>query len=218
MAKARAMEIDLSRDFQAAIEKAKGVLLSGGLVAYPTESFYGLGVDAGNEAVIRRLFAAKIRPKTRPILILIPTIESLVDYVSQVSPIALRLAEKFWPGGLTMVFEAGPKISPLLTAGTGKIGIRLSSHPVATSLARAIGAPITGTSANISGEPACRTARQVFDTIGKKVDLILDGGETSGETASTILDMTVEPPQILREGMIPKDHLVKIISAWTKTP
>ena len=206
-------KVDPSRDFQNAINKASDILLSGGLVAYPTESFYGLAVDSTNENAIRRLFLLKQRSPGRPLLILIPSVEALDQYVAHIPPIAHQLIDEFWPGALTLVFEAGPKVSPLLTAGTDKIGIRLSPHPVATALAQAIGAPITGTSANISGKPACRNAGEVSGSFKEWVDLILDGGATTGKIGSTVLDITVDPPLILREGMIHKGRLEKYISA-----
>jgi len=170
------ISVDPSKDFQNAITKASEVLLSGGLVAYPTESFYGLAADSTNEKAIRRLFLVKQRSPGQPVLILIPSLGVLDQYVDHIPPIAYQLIKEFWPGGLTLVFEAGPKVSPLLTAGTGKIGIRLSPHPVATALAQAIGCPITGTSANISSEPACRNAEEVLHSFGEGVDLVLDGG------------------------------------------
>jgi L-threonylcarbamoyladenylate synthase len=207
------IRVDPFRDFQNAIKKASDILLSGGLVAYPTESFYGLAVDSTNENAIRRLFLLKQRSPGRPLLILIPSIEVLDRYVAHIPPIAHQLIDEFWPGALTLVFEAGPKVSPLLTAGTDKIGIRLSPHPVATALAQAIGAPITGTSANISGKPACRNAGEVSGSFKEWVDLILDGGATTGKIGSTVLDITVDPPKILREGMVQKSALEKYISA-----
>jgi L-threonylcarbamoyladenylate synthase len=194
-----------------AIKRAKGALLSGGLVAYPTESFYGLAVDAINEEAIRRLFTAKKRKPDHPVLIVIPSVESFAQYAIQIPLIAHKLTHEFWPGGLTLVFEASSKVSSLLTAGAGKIGIRLSSHPVATALTRSIGAPITGTSANISGEPPCRTAQEVLQSLGEKADLILDGGKTEGKIGSTVLDVTVDPPQILREGLVPRRQLEKLM-------
>jgi len=206
------IRVDPSGDFQNAINKASDILLSGGLVAYPTESFYGLAVDSTNENAIRRLFLLKQRSPGRPLLILIPSVQALDQYVASIPPIAHQLIDEFWPGGLTLVFEASPKVSPLLTAGTDKIGIRLSPHPVATALAQAIGAPITGTSANISGKPACRNAGEVSGSFKEWVDLILDGGATTGKVGSTVLDITVDPPLILREGMIHKGRLEKYIS------
>jgi L-threonylcarbamoyladenylate synthase len=207
------IRVDPSGDFQNAINKASDILLAGGLVAYPTESFYGLAVDSTNENAIRRLFLLKQRSPCRPLLILIPSIEALDQYVAHIPPIARQLIDEFWPGALTLVFEAGQKVSPLLTAGTDKIGIRLSPHPVATALAQAIGAPITGTSANISGKPACRNAGEVSASFKEWVDLILDGGETKGRVGSTVLDITVDPPKILREGMVQKSDLEKYMSA-----
>ncbi len=207
------IRVDPSGDFQNAINKASDILLSGGLVAYPTESFYGLAVDSSNEDAIRRLFLVKQRSPGRPLLILIPSVEVLDRYVGHIPQIARQLMEEFWPGALTLVFEAGQKVSPLLTAGTDKIGIRLSPHPVATALAQAIGGPITGTSANISGKPACRNAGEVSGSFRKWVDLILDGGATTGKVGSTVLDVTVCPPKILREGMVQKSDLEKYMSA-----
>ena len=211
--KPRVISVYSSRDFQSAIHNVAQCLLSGWLVAYPTESFYGLAVDATNEDALKRLFLVKKRRANRPVLILIQSVQVLEQYVTHIPQVVHQLIKAFWPGGLTLVFEAGPKISPLLTAGTGKVGIRLSSHPVATALARAIQGPITGTSANISGEPACRNAEEILSTFGEGVDLIMDGGQTAGEIGSTVLDITTEPPRILREGMIQRDQLKKFISA-----
>ena len=120
--------------------------------------------------------------------------------------------DAFWPGGLTLVFEAGPNVSPLLTAGTHKIGIRYSSHPVAVALCRALGSAITGTSANLSGKPACSSAEAVLKAFGHRIDLILDGGKTEGRIGSTVLDVTEDPPKILREGMVSRKRLEKFIS------
>ena len=201
------IRVDTSGDFQSAIGRAADILLDGGLVAFPTESFYGIAVDVRNEDAIKRLFSAKGRSAGSPVLILIGSLESLDPYVEQIPPVALRLIEKFWPGGLTLVFRASSKVSPLLTGGTQKIGIRLSSHPVATALARTIDAPISGTSANISGLPGCRNAQEVLESLGSGVDLILDAGETAGKVGSTVLDVTEQPPRILREGIISREQL-----------
>jgi L-threonylcarbamoyladenylate synthase len=209
---ARIIKVDSSGNPETAFSEAGKILLSGGLVAYPTESFYGLAADANNETAIKRLFNAKKRSSGSPVLILIPAVEVLDKYVHHIPPTAMKLIKKFWPGGLTLVFEAGPDISPLLTSGTGTIGIRLSSHPVATALTRAIGAPISGTSANLSGEPPCRNADEVRRSLGNAVDLILDGGETQGVVGSTVLDVSVEPPRILRQGMVSQDEISEMTS------
>ena len=194
------------RNFQA--EKAAGILHSGGLVGYPTESFYGLGADAANETAIDRLFFVKKRKPGKPVLLLIPTVLSLERYAAHVSETAERLISAFWPGGLTLVFQARKEVSPLLTGGTGKIGIRVSSHPGAEALTRAFGAAVTGTSANISGEPPCNTPDGVLRAFGKEVEMILDGGKTPGQKPSTVLDVTRCPHALLREGLISKEMLI----------
>jgi L-threonylcarbamoyladenylate synthase len=201
------IRVDPSGDFQVAIDMAADALQSGGVVAYPTETFYGLAVDISNEAAIRRLFSAKKRSATRPVLILIAHVDFLDQYVSSIPPIARRLIDAFWPGDLTLVFEAGQRVSSLLTGGSGKIGIRLSSHPVATALARAIESPISGTSANLSGQAACSTAQEVLNCLGNRIDLILDAGETTGRIGSTVLDVTVQPLRVLREGVVTREFL-----------
>lgn len=185
-----------------ALARAVAVLQAGGLVAFPTESFYGLGADATQERAIGRLLAAKRRPEQQPILILVGTAAEVAGLAAEVPAVAQRLMAAFWPGGLTLVLEAGPRVSPLLTRGTGRIGIRLSSHPVATALARRLGRPVTGTSANLSGAPACATADAVAAALGPAVDLVLDGGETAGGKGSTVLDVTTRPPRLIREGMV----------------
>lgn len=192
---------------QEGLKRGAGIILKGGSVAFPTESFYGLGVNVLDEEAIQRLFKIKGRREDHPILILIPSRKTVEQYVVHVSDLARQLMDRFWPGGLTMVFEARPEISPLLTAETGKIGVRLSSHPIATGLARITGVAITGTSANVTGHPACRSAHEVMEALGDDVDLILDGGYTPGGKGSTILDVTVSPPKILREGLVGRNIL-----------
>ncbi len=211
--KSPVLKLGSGADLSNTLELAAQVIRSGGLVAYPTESYYGLGANAMDDEAIRRLFAVKGRPAGRPILILIPSVEDLGKYAAEIPSIALRLIEAFWPGGLTMVFDATPAVSPLLTAGTGKVGIRVSGHPVSTGLSRAVGNAITGTSANPSGASPCSSAREVLESIGKGVDLILDGGKTEGQVGSTVLDVTVHPPQVLRAGMVPESLLREFIGA-----
>ena len=196
------IKVDTEDNLKMGLKKAADSILSGGLVAIPTESFYGLAVNATNTRAIQRLLDVKKRGADQPILILIPSVEQLAQYVVLIPQIARPLMKKFWPGGLTLIFEAKPNLPRELTAGTGKIGIRLSSHPVATALAQAVGSPITATSANISGQPACSSAKEVSKQLGKRVDLILDGGETAGGKGSTVLDVTMDPPVVVREGMV----------------
>lgn len=198
---------DIDKDLRLGLKRAAEIIDSGGVVAFPTESFYGLAVSSSDEKAIQRLFRIKKRKRDQPILILIPSIGVLDQYVIHIPEIARQIIKRFWPGGLTLVFKAKPNVSRLLTGGTGKIGLRLSSHPVATALSQAVGVPITGTSANISGQPACLSAKAVRRSFGKRVDFVLDAGETKGGKGSTILDVTADPPIVLREGMVSQEAL-----------
>lgn len=204
---ARIIHLKNEGDVSISLEHAVDVLRTGGLVAVPTESYYGLAVNAMDEDAITRLLRVKKRERNNPILLLISDILSLEHLAEQVPDISRRLIDQFWPGGLTMVFKAGPMVSPLLTAGSSKIGIRLSSHIVPTELARALGAPITGTSANISGQPPSVRAGDVYKALGNHVDLIIDSGPTAGGKGSTVVDVTQAPPQVLREGMVSRELL-----------
>jgi L-threonylcarbamoyladenylate synthase len=209
---ARILKANTQDSLQTAIQDAALVIQGGGVVALPTESFYGLAVHAMDAKAIERLFAVKQRREDNPVLILIPSKQNLESYVVEVSDRARKLVERFWPGGLTLVLFANPSLPRSLTAGTGKIGVRLSSHPVPTALAKAVGAPITGTSANRSGQSSCSTAEEVMEAVGKDIDLILDGGKTPGGKGSTVLDVTLDPPMILREGMLSRDELSPFLS------
>jgi L-threonylcarbamoyladenylate synthase len=198
------LNIDSQRPDDSMIAEASSILRSGGVVAYPTETFYGLGADGQNEEAIKKIFLIKGRNFKNPISVIVGNVNDVRGLVDEVPEIALHLMERFWPGALTIIFKASPDISDHLTAGTGKIGIRLSSHPIATALARKLGHPITATSANFSGNNECTSADEVIQGIGDQVDAVIDGGQTPGGLGSTIIDVTTDPPAILREGVIPK--------------
>ncbi|MEN6374990.1 MAG: L-threonylcarbamoyladenylate synthase [Smithella sp.] len=184
------------------LTRAAEILAKGGIIAYPTETFYGLGANAANEKAIRKIYDLKGRNFHNPISVIIDREENLHPLVDGVPPAAVILMKAFWPGPLTIVFKASVKVSSLLTAQTGKIGIRISSHRGAMLLAQKLGHPLTATSANLSGAPECSSAIEVARQIGQKVDAIIDLGETAGGRGSTIIDVTTDPPQILREGVI----------------
>ncbi|MEJ2024251.1 MAG: L-threonylcarbamoyladenylate synthase [Deltaproteobacteria bacterium] len=194
-------KVDADHPDDREIQEAARLIIRGGVVAYPTESYYGLGVNPEDAAAVERLFRAKERQRKHPILLLVDSPRTLAQLVREVLPPASRLMEAFWPGGLTLVFRASNCLLPAVTAGTGKVGIRISSHPVAAALAKAAGGMVTGTSANLSGKPPCCSTREVLGQLGGEVEMILDGGQTEGRTATTVLDVSVEPTQILREGM-----------------
>jgi L-threonylcarbamoyladenylate synthase len=184
------------------IRQAVLILQAGGVVAFPTETFYGLAVDATNGNAIERIFQIKGRAFSSAIALIAGSKNEISGLVTDIPTIAHRLMQTFWPGPLTLLFRASQQISPRLTAGTGKIGIRVSSHPIADSLANRLGGPITATSANLSGAPECLTASEVLATLGDRIDLIIDGGPAPGGKGSTFLDITVDPPACLREGAI----------------
>jgi L-threonylcarbamoyladenylate synthase len=194
--------VDASRPAPAAIEAAARVLRAGRLVAYPTETFYGLGARALDEAAVVRVFQAKGRPEGKPLLVLIDSL-AMVDRVARDVPDrARRLMDRYWPGALTLVLHAHPDLSAALTAGTGTIGVRLSGHAVAHALVAAVGGPVTAPSANPHGAASPRTADEVIAGLGTRVELVLDAGPTLGGPASTVLDLTRTPAVVLRAGAV----------------
>ncbi|HEY5595566.1 MAG TPA: L-threonylcarbamoyladenylate synthase [Nitrospiria bacterium] len=186
-----------------ALRKAIEIVRSGGVIAFPTETFYGLGADPFNAKAVERLFEIKGREPGQPILLVIDDIKRAEGIVKTISVEAWCLIRKFWPGPLTLLFESTSRVTSALTGGTGKIGIRIPSHPVALQLLQAAGQPLTATSANRSGQPGAAAAEAVEETVGPKLDLILDGGATPGGPGSTIVDATLHPPRLIREGKIP---------------
>jgi L-threonylcarbamoyladenylate synthase len=197
------IKIDPDRPETEKIEQAVAILKSGGVIAFPTETFYGLGTDARDEAAIDKIFGIKGRDFKNPILVVIGDARQLDTFVAEIPAAAQTLIGRFWPGPLTLVFQAAPSVSPRLTAGTGKIGIRLTSHPIAMEISRRLGGPLTATSANRSGAPECSSAAEVTSQLEGKLDAVVDGGRTPGGKGSTIVDVTSHPPRLLREGMIP---------------
>lgn len=178
-------------------------LRAGEVVAFPTETYYGLAVDPFNQAALSRLFALKGRSSDQPLLLIIDNPAQLVGLVAEIPPIFPVLMERFWPGPLTLVFPGAPSLPGALTGYRGTIGVRVSSHPLARQLVRAFGAPITATSANLSGQPAAVTASGVHAQLGLDPGAILDGGETPGGQGSTILGYHEGKVCLLRAGVIP---------------
>ncbi len=195
--------IDPRHPEQGLINRAVAILRAGGLIAYPTETFYGLGADARIPEAVDRVFSVKGRSFRNPVALIVGDREDIADLATSVPAPSRRLMEAFWPGALTLLFPASPRIIPRLTAGTGTIGIRVSSHPIAAALAKTLASPLTATSANVSGREECTRAAEVREQLGEAIDAIIDGGSTAGGSGSTILDMTTAPPRIIREGAIP---------------
>jgi len=198
----RILTIDPAAPEPAAIEEAARLLRSGGLVAFPTETFYGLGANALDPGAVARVFVAKGRPPEKPLLVLVDSMAMVEKLVAEIPPRATGLMDRHWPGPLTLVLRAAPGLPPGLTAGTGTLGVRLPGHPLALALVRAAGVPVTAPSANPSGGPSPRLAEEVLAGLGGRIDLVLDGGPTPGGAPSTVLDLTEEPPRVLRQGAV----------------
>ena len=194
------------------IAEAVRILREGGVVAFPTETFYGLGADARKETAIEKIFRIKGRDFHNPIALIVAEEKDVIPVAEEIPAEAEILMQKFWPGPLTLIFRAAPSVSPRLTAGTGKIGIRVSSHPVAGFLAAGLAGPLTATSANLSGGPECSSADAVIRALDDLPDAVIDGGATPGGAGSTILDVTLSPPRILREGAIPRRLIMNALS------
>ncbi len=194
-----------------AIETIQSVLNSGGVIAFPTDTFYGLGADPFNSDALSKIFRIKQRPADKPLLVLIHSRNQLADLTQEATDNARTLVENFWPGPLTLIFKAAPGLPDALTAGTGTIGIRLPGHPFTRRLLETLDRPLTAPSANISNAEELNTAQQVESTLGEKLDLIVDGGPAPGGKPSTVLDITTEPPTLLREGTLSRRDLESVL-------
>ena len=190
------------------IDAAVRILERGGVIAFPTGSLYGLGADALNAVAVDRVFAIKMRAPDKPLLILIPDRKVVFDLAAEVPPAAKRLMDRFWPGQVTIVFKALPGLPANLTAGTGRIGIRLPGHPVARALVATFGRPITGTSANLSGQGGCHHVDELDAMLIEQLDLVLDAGPLKEGIGSTVVDITGAEPIVIREGVVSKQAIL----------
>jgi L-threonylcarbamoyladenylate synthase len=191
------------------IERALRVLKNGGIVAFPTDTVYGLGSLAFDNPAIESIYAAKDRPIEKAIPILIGDLGDLDQVADDIPNMALRFASRFWPGPLTCVVPKKPILPPAISA-TPTVAVRIPDHPDARALLRAAG-PMAVTSANISGQPSPSTAQEVYDQLKGRIPLILDGGKTQGGVPSTLVDCTGDKPIILREGPISLSDLMAIL-------
>jgi L-threonylcarbamoyladenylate synthase len=207
----KTIKIDPLKPEPELILKAASVVRRGGIVVFPATCLYGLAADAFNEDAVDRIFEIKERLREKPVLVLVDSFLMLSCLVRNIPPMAQKIMDNFWPGGITIVFKANDNLPANLTAGTGKIGIRRPGHPVASALVRAVGGPVTGTSANLSGNRGCSIISEIDPDIAESVDLIIDAGELKGGTGSTVVDLTGELPVIIREGGISKKEIFKAL-------
>ncbi len=192
------------------IDKAISFLQKGGVISFPTETYYGLGVDPLNENAVKRLFLLKKRETTKPILLLIEDAGMLSMLAEEIPYVYEPLMEKFWPGPLTLLFPWKKNISELLTGGTGTIGIRVSSDPLVQKLIRKWKGPITATSANISGQNPAGTACRVKEIFGKCIDYVVDGGDSPAGLCSTIVGCQNGELVLIRKGQVPFAEITKV--------
>lgn len=201
----------LSPEEEQILQEAGEVLRRGGLVAFPTETVYGLGGDALNPKSSRKIYAAKGRPSDNPLIVHIARMEDLTPIVSQVPGEAVQLAQAFWPGPLTMILPKGERVPYETTGGLDTVAVRMPSHPVARRLIACGGGYVAAPSANLSGRPSPTSARYVIEDMDGRIDMIIDGGEGDIGLESTIVDLTVSPPQVLRPGYITQDMLTEVL-------
>jgi L-threonylcarbamoyladenylate synthase len=194
------------------IEKAAALLKIGKLVGFPTDTVYGIGADVSNEEAVRQIFAVKRREPDKPLQVLIAHRDDLQTIARGQSEVLDRLASEFWPGPLTLVMLAKSDFPRQVRCGRDTVGVRMPANTIALKLIEAFGAPIAATSANIAGFPDPVSAEEVMEYLGGKVDLILDGGTTPGNVPSTVLDISVRPPAILRQGKLAIEDLNKALS------
>ena len=202
---------------RARIVRAAELVRQGQVIAIPTDTFYGLAANPFDSSAVQKIFAIKNRPESQPLLLLVDSLEMAADLSAAPPPEFYRLAERFWPGPLTIVLEASPKLPPPVTAHTGRIGLRLPSAPIPVALIEAAGCPLTATSANVTGGKECTTAQQVHDCLGSQLPLIVDGGASRTAKPSTVLDLRPNSWEILREGAVSEKEIKSFFAADRKS-
>lgn len=207
-------EIEPAAGLRADVECAAGLLRAGELVAFPTETVYGLGADASNPAAVAKIFAAKGRPADHPLIVHLPGDDLLDRWAREVPDAAYELAEAFWPGPLTLILKRAPGVPDAVTGGQDTVGLRVPGHPLALDLLRAFGGGIAAPSANRFGRISPTTAAHVREELGNAVALVLDGGPCQVGIESTILDLSGADPRILRPGAVSAAMIAKVLGRW----
>ena len=197
------------------ISAAADILRQGGLVAIPTETVYGLGANALDETAVHKIFEAKGRPQDNPLIIHVPGPQWLPRYCEDVPPLAYTLARKFWPGPLTMILKRKKVVPDATTAGLDTVGVRCPDHQVTLAIIREAGVPIAAPSANTSGRPSCTCAADCLEDMEGKIDAVVDGGPCQVGVESTIVDLTCDPPRLLRPGGMPLEALEEVVGPLT---
>jgi L-threonylcarbamoyladenylate synthase len=197
-----------------ALERAVVLLREGDPVAFPTDTVYGIGVHGFRPSAVEQLYQLKRRPSYLPIPLLLPDLAAMQSVCVDIPPIAWNLAARFWPGALSLILRRAPTVPDVVTSGGETVAVRVPDHSRVRDLCRVLAAPLAATSANQHGEQPPNTAEGVKSAFGGRIPLILDGGTCQGGMASTVLDLTVTPPAILRQGPISARQLVEIGGLW----
>ena len=193
------------------IQAAAAILRSGGLVAVPTETVYGLAADATQEKAVRANYDAKGRPETKPLNVLVDGMDMVETVCRDIPADAYKLAEAFWPGPLTMILRGNGALPPIVPAGGETQGVRCPDHPDTLAVIQALGRPLACPSANLSGQPSPKSAEDVLAQLDGRIDAVLDGGECAVGVESTILDLTVAPYRILRQGGLSRESIESVL-------
>jgi len=207
---------NLSSQLASQVDRAIEILKAGGVIAFPTDTVYGLGGDVFNIEVAERVYRVKQRPRHLPLPVLLADSTQMASIVDSVPGIAQFLVRHFWPGGLTLVLPKRSSLPDIITAGSDKVAVRVPGHVVPLALIRGLGAPIIGTSANVSDKPSPVTAEEVEQQLGGQVDLIIDMGKCPGGLESTVVDVTGVTPVILRQGVIPEEEIKRVCQEYAR--
>lgn len=200
-----------TKEEEEALKRAGGIIKSGGLVAFPTETVYGLGGDAFNRESSRKIYAAKGRPSDNPLIVHICRFTDIYNLAAEVPASAVKIAEAFWPGPLTMILPKAKEVPLETTGGLDTVAVRFPSHKVAEKLIEYSGGYVAAPSANLSGRPSPTVAKYVVEDMNGRIEMVIDGGEVGIGLESTIIDLTVNPPQILRPGYVTKEMLERVL-------
>lgn len=195
----------------AALDEALRAFKRGGVIAYPTETFYGLCVDPFNKEAVKKLFTLKGRSPKNPISVIISDVSMLDEIAAGVTPAASALMKRFWPGPLTIIFKASSKVPAELLGSTGKIGVRVSGSAVARRLSETLSSPITATSANPAGKSPPNAPEEVIGYFNGTIDILIDGGRLPGRSGSTVVDASGEGIRVVREGEVPAEEILKAL-------
>jgi L-threonylcarbamoyladenylate synthase len=210
--KTQLIRLDPGRVAVPDIRRIAIILERGGLMVFPTDTFYGLGADGFSRQAIRRIYALKLRDISKPLLVLVSDVDMVQRLARDIPPVFWKIAEEFWPGPLTMVLQASAAVPRELGGGGESVAMRLPAVSWLQALVRETGCPVIATSANVSGEGEISTAEQALSLFSGKVELIVDGGPTPSGAPSTVLDLTARPPRIIRHGAVTKDKLKKYLN------